>query len=175
MLLKQLWYFNKKATVFFLLFICLWMYLTYKQGAVATPLLQYGMYSAAYHISDTQKVLQLYINNKAVDFSKLSMSARDQLQVSLENYLIEKENNEMVFTTMQRILNKAGIGQWMKKEYYTNTITDEIFTNWYKKTAENITGEKIVQLAAFQQQYIWFAGKLTAINSPVKLYCIVAF
>lgn len=142
---------------------------------MATPLLQYGMYSAPYYISDTQKVVQLYINNKVVDFSKLSMASRDQLQVSLENYLIEKKSNEMVFTTMQRILNKAGIGQWMKKEYYTNTITDEIFTRWYKKMAENITGENIIHLAAFQQQYIWFAGKLTAIDSPVKLSCIVSF
>ena len=175
MFLKELWHANKKATVIFLLFISLWGFLNYKQGATATPLLQYGMYSEGYHVNDTQNVVRLYINDKAVDFSKLSMSARDQLQISLEDYLIEKQNNEMVFNTMQRILNNAGIGQRMKKEYYTNNITDKIFTAWYKKMAEKITGEKIVRLEAFQQKYIWYSGKLTPITSPVKLNCIVAF
>ena len=175
MFFNELWHYNKKATVIFLLFIFLWGYLNYKQGATATPVLQYGMYSANYHLKDTQNVVRLYINDKSIDFSKLSISARDQLQISLENYLIEKQNNEMVFNTMQRILNKVGIGQWMKKEYYTNNISDKDFTGWYVKLAEKIIGEKIVRLEAFQQKYIWYSGKLTPITSPVKLNCIVTF
>jgi hypothetical protein len=175
MFLKELWFYNKKATLFFLLFIAVWVFLNIKQGAVATPILQYGMFSEKYYTGNTQEVIRLYINNKPVDFSKLSMSARDQLQVSLESYLHQQQNNETVFNTMQRIFNRAGIAQWMKKEYYVNTITDKEFTAWYIKLAEKITGEKIFQLSAFQQKYAWQNGQLTAITSPVKLNCIVAF
>lgn len=175
MFLKQWWFYNKKAVLFFLLFISVWVFLNIKQGAVATPILQYGMYSEKYYSSDTQNVVRLYINNQPVDFSKLSMSARDQLQVSLESYLHQQQNNERVFNTMQRILNKAGIGQWMKKDYYVNTVTDKEFTGWYKNLAEKITGEKIFQLSAFQQKYAWQNGQLATIASPVKLNCIVSF
>lgn len=175
MFLKDLWFYNKKAVLFFLLFISIWVFLNVKQGAVATPILQYGMYSEKYYSSDTQNVVRLYINNQPVDYSKLSMSARDQLQVYLESYLHQQHNNERVFNTMQRIFNKVGIAQWMKKEYYVNTITDKEFTEWYTNLAEKITAEKIFQLSAFQQKYTWQNGQLTAITSPVKLKCIVAF
>ena len=48
MFLKELWFYNKKATLFFLLFIAVWVFLNIKQGAVATPILQYGMFSEKY-------------------------------------------------------------------------------------------------------------------------------
>ena len=175
MFLKELWHFDKKLTVYFLLFISTWLFLNIKQGAVATPVLQYGMYSENYHRSDTLKVIRLYINNKPLNFSTLSMSARDQLQVSLENYLLQQQKNESVFNNMQRIFNKVGIGQWMKKEVYTNAVTDKQFTDWYVKLAEKITGEKIVALSAFQQKFTWQNGQLTAAASPEKLDCIVAY
>ncbi len=174
MFLKELWHFNKKGTVFFLLFIFIWAFLNYKQGAVATPLLQYGMYSGRYHISDTQNVILLFINKNKLDFTRYTTAEKDHMQVYLEEYLIEKENNEMVFNTMQRILKKTGIGQWMKKENYTNSVTDKDFTKWYENIIEKITGEKINQLEAFQQKYIWQFGQLTAVGTPVKVTCIVA-
>jgi hypothetical protein len=175
MFLKDLWLYNKKVTLAFLLFILLWFFFNVKQGAVATPILQYAMFSENYHLGDTQNIVRLFINNQPVNFSELSVSGRDQLQVSLENYARQQQTNELFFTTMQRILNKAGVGQWMKKEYYTNTVTDQQFTEWYTQLAERITGEKIIHLSAFQQKFVLQNGRLTPVASPVKLNGIVAF
>lgn len=175
MFLKQLWHFNKYGTVFFLLFIFMWIFLNVKQGAVATPLLQYGMYSSRHYINDTQHLLHLFINKNRVDFTKYSTAEKDHLQTYLEYYLIQKNNNDVVFNTVRRILKKTGIGWWMKYENYTNNINDRNFTIWYKSLAEKITGEKISSLEAFQQKYIWHAGQLTAVGTPVKVDCIVPY
>jgi methionine-rich copper-binding protein CopC len=112
MFLKQLWLYNKKVTLAFLLFILLWIFFNVKQGAVATPILQYSMFSENYHLRDTQNIVRLFINNQLVDFSKISVSGRDQLQVYLENYSRQQQTNELFFNTMQRILNKVEVGHW---------------------------------------------------------------
>jgi methionine-rich copper-binding protein CopC len=175
MFLKDLWLYNKKVTLAFLLFILLWLFFNVKQGAVATPILHYSMFSENYHLRDTQNIVQLFINNRPVDFSTISVSGRDQLQVSLENYSRQQQTNEVFFNTMQGILNRVRIGQWMKKEFYTNSVTDQQFTDWYKHLAERITGGKIFHLSAFQQKFVLQNGRLTPIASPVKLTGIVAF
>ncbi len=173
MFLKECWRFNKMTTLVFVLFIFLWVYINYKQGAVATPILQYGMYSGRFYINDTQNVVRLVVNDKPLDFSNYNMSERDQMQIYLEDYISAKEKNEMVFNTMQRIFNKAGIGKYMKRDNFTNQVSDQDFTTWYKKMMEKITGEKISRLQVFQQKYIWRNGQLTAIAEPVKVTSIV--
>ena len=174
MFIKKLWYFNKKAALLFLMFIILWGYLNIKQSAVATPILQYGMFSGPYHLKDTQNVLHIYLNDKIIDFTKYSMSERDRLQVALEYYLVQNANNERVYTTMKRILSKVGIGNWMTEEVYTSKLTDEDFTKWYKKIIESISGEKVIKLAAYYQKYTWQSGQLIAVTAPLKINCIVA-
>lgn len=172
--IKKLWYFNKKSTIFFVLFILIWFFINFKRGAVATPILQYGMFSNPYYLKDTQNVLHIYVNDKMIDFTKYSMSERDQLQVFLEDYLVQKDNNEMVFTTMKRIFNKVKIGNLMKEDTYTCMLTDEDFTRWYTKIIERITHEKVQKLAAYHQKYIWQLGNFVAVTTPVKINCIVA-
>src|ERR1700744_4254191 len=110
MFIKELWTYSKKITIAFILFIILWGYFNYKQGAVAAPLFVYGMYSGKFFIKDTQRVIQLYANNKVIDLTKYSIIDRDLLQTSLQNYVAQKTVNEGVFLTMKRILDHAYIG-----------------------------------------------------------------
>jgi len=173
--IKIFWYFNKKATIFFVLFVLFWGFINVKRGAVATPVLQYGMYSNPYYLTDTQTVLHIYLNDKKIDFAKYSMSERDQLQIFLEDYLRHKENNQMVFTTMKRILSKVQIGKLMTEDNYTCALTDEDFTRWYTKIIERITHEKVVTLAAYHQKYILQSGKLVAVSAPLKINHLVAY
>lgn len=173
MFIKEIWYFNKKATMFFIIFILLWCYINVKQGAVATPLLQYGMFSSPFYLKDTQTVLHIYVNDKMIDFTKFSMSERDQLQVGLEYYLAQKRDNEMVYIIMKRILSRGSIGNLMKEEMYTCKLTDEDFTKWYTKVIERITREKVVKLAAYYQKYVLQSGQLIAVTTPLKINCIV--
>ena len=173
MFIKQLWYYNKKATVVFVLFILSWFFINVKQGAVATPLLQYGMFSTNYYLKDTQNVLHIYVNDKLIDFTKYSISERDQLQTFLEYYLAHKNNNIMVYSTMKRILSKVYIGKFMNEEVYICKLSDEEFSQWYTKIIEKITQEKVFKLAAYYQKYAWQSGKLIAVSTPLKINCIV--
>ena len=172
MFIKEFWHYRKSGTIILLLFISAWCYLNYKQGAVATPLLQYGMYSGRCYVSDTQYVLRLVVNNKLLDFTKYSMSQRDQLQFYLEKFLVEKELNEKVFFTMRQLFSKAGLAQWMQKEKYINLANCQEFGQWYKKKVAAITREKIIELAAYRQKYIWQNDILTPVGTPLKITCI---
>ena len=169
MFIKKLWNNNKKATIVFVTFILLWCYINVKQGAVATPLLQYGMFSSPFYLRDTQNVLHIYVNDKLLDFTKYSISERDQLQTFLEYYIAHKENNIMVYTTMKRILRKAYIGSCMKEEVYTCNLNDKELSKWYTKVIERITHEKVFKLAAYYQKYIWQTGQLVAVSTPLKI------
>lgn len=169
MFIKKLWVFNKKAAIFFMLFIISWCYINVKQGAVATPILQYGMYSNNYFLKDTQNVLNLYVNDKKIDFTKYSISERDQLQIYADNYKIQKVNNEMVFTTMKRILSKVYLGNFMTINNYTCNISDKEFIRWYTKIIEKITHQKVVKLEAYYQKYLWQSSQLVAVSTPFKI------
>ena len=107
-----------------------------------------------------------------LDFTKYSMSQRDQLQFYLEEFLIEREFNERVFITMRQLFSKAGLAQWMQKEKYINLTTCHEFSHWYKKKVAAITREKIIQLIAYKQAYIWQNGTLTPVGTPLKITCI---
>ena len=172
MFIKKIWNYNKKATIVFVTFILLWCFINVKQGAVATPLLQYGMYSSPFYLKDTQNILHIYVNNEKIDFTKYSISERDQLQTFLEYYLAHKDNNIMVYTTMKRILSKVYIGNWMREEIYTCNLNDDKFLKWYTKVIERITHEKVFKLAACYQKYIWQSGQLVAVSTPLKINCI---
>jgi hypothetical protein len=173
MFIKELWTYSKKITVAFVLFIMLWTYLNYKQGAVAAPLFTYGMYSGKFLISDTQKVIQLYANNKIIDLTKYSSIDRDLMQTSLQNYIAQKTVNEGTFLTMKRILDHAYLGHLMLKEKYTNSISDEEFTCWYTQLVERIVGYHIVTLAAYEQNCLWKNDHLIPVSSPLKSTSLV--
>lgn len=173
MFIKKIWNYNKKATIVFVLFILFWCFINVKQGAVATPLLQYGMYSSPFYLKDTQNVLHIYVNDQLIDFTKYSISERDQLQSFLEYYLAHKDNNVMVYTTMKRILSKVYFGKLMKEESYLCKLNDEDFSKWYIKVIERITQEKVFKLAAYYQKYTWQTGQLIAVSTPLKINCIV--
>jgi hypothetical protein len=173
MFLKHLWDFNKAVALVFVLFILSWGYINYKQGAVAAPLFQYGMFSGKFFINDTQKVIRLYVNKQPVDFTQYSMVERDMLQIPLENYLEERKTNETIFYTMKRVLGKAGIGQLMKEEKYTNNITGKDFMKWYKKRLQKILGYPVNNVDAYLQKYTWKVNSLQPVDTPLKINLVV--
>ncbi len=52
MFLKKLWYYNKALFSFVTAFIIAMAIIMYKWGIVATPVLQFGMYSSKFYTSD---------------------------------------------------------------------------------------------------------------------------
>jgi hypothetical protein len=173
MFLKELWIYSKGLTIGFILFILLWGFINYKQGASAAPFFQYGMYANKFFITDTQQVIHLYINGKALDYTKYSMPERDLLQTPLQYYAVQQSVNENAFFTMKRILSHVYIGKLMTKEKYTNTVTDKEFTQWYLHLAERITKLPINILEAYEQKYVWKDDQLVPVSLPLKLNYIV--
>lgn len=169
MFLKDLWRYNKKTTVIFLLFIAGWSYINYKQGAVAAPMFQYGMYSGKFYAKDTQHIFKVYVNDQPLDVTKYSMVDRDMIEISLQDYLRSDTTNRTIFFTMHRILNKAGIGRLMKEENYINQITNKKFADWYMKLLEKITGSVIKKLEVYEQEYGWKDDRLIPIAEPFKI------
>ncbi|HMG81956.1 MAG TPA: hypothetical protein VK559_02890 [Ferruginibacter sp.] len=174
MFLKELWGYSKKLAVGFILFILFWTYINYKQGATAAPLFQYGMYANKYFISDTQQVIELYVNDKNIDLTKYPIADRDLLQTSLLFFRVQKPVNESIYYTIKRILDPVFIGQLMTKDNYTNATTDQEFTDWYKQLTQKIVGYPVNKLAAYEQKYVWQKDKLVPVSSPIKFNCIVA-
>ncbi len=173
MFIKELWTYSKKITLAFILFIILWSYLNYKQGAVAAPMYVYGMYAGKFFVSDTQRVIQLYANNKIIDLTKYSIIDRDLMQTSLQYYVAQKPVNEATFLTMKRILDHAYIGHLMLKEKYTNNISDKEFTRWYIQLVERIVGYHVVSLVAYEQKYLWKKDRLVPVSPPLKITSLV--
>ena len=169
MFIKKLYQHSKTTCLFFVGFIVAFVFINYKWGLVATPVLEYGMFSGSFHIKDTQTVMQIYLNDKRLDYTQYSVAQRDMIGSYPVAYLSEKEINDATFATMKRLLSKVGIGRWMQKEDYVNHITDETFAAWYKTLLEKITGEKINKLEVYKQKYLWDGNALAPAGEPNKI------
>ena len=169
MFIVKLYDYSKVSCCMLIVFILSFAVVNYKWGVVAIPVLQYGMYSSVFYTKDTQKVTQIYINDKVLNYADYSVAETDIMTICLDMFISQEKNNDMTYTTMKRILNKAGIGEWMKKQAYTNNITDEYFATWYKELLERITGEKIDKLEVYNQKYLWNGDYLEPIGPHTKI------
>jgi len=137
---------------------------------VATPVLQYGMFSAPVHVGDTQQVYVIVANNKAVNSGALSFMGNDILQISLSDYEKQAFVNASVYNTMHKFLGFTGL---MDESKYSNHLTDAEFTKWYKTKLEKITGSSVDSLSVYKQYFSWQQNSLQPIGTPIKLSFIV--
>jgi len=172
MFIKQLYLHSKWLCFIFTGFIVLFIFINYKRGVVATPVLQYGMFSEVFHKADTQVAYHIYVNDKPLDITRYDFAKRDILLISLENY--EKiKYNKIIFSTIKTVLNKAGVGGLMQQEVYSNTINDTIFTNWYTRLVEQIVQYPVLKIAVLSQKFVWLANEMQPASAPEKLPFIV--
>ena len=170
MFLKELYKYSKTGFFIAVTFLLAFIYTFIKWGTVATPVLHYGMYSAPVHVSDTQKVYLIAINNKPVSPGTFSFMDRDILQVSLSDYERQAAVNSSVYNTMHKFL---GFTQLMDKDKYSNHLTDAEFTRWYKTKLEKITGNSVDSFSVHKQYFLWQQDDLRPLGTPIKLPFIV--
>jgi hypothetical protein len=173
MFLKQLYHFNRWLFLCFAIFLLAMAFINYKWGMVATPIQQYGMYSAKVYTSDTQKVFQLNVNGKPIDFSKYSLTDRDMMQIPINDFERQAAVNNQAYTTMKSLFNKIGLGRLMPEQKFTNSTTNQQFTVWYKKQLEKRLGYAVDSLSVFDEHYVWQKDQLTRIGQPEKSPVIV--
>lgn len=173
MFLKKLYRFNKTAFFSLLLFLIAFIYLNYKWGVHATPVYQYGMFSSTFYMKDTQTVFKIYTNGQLLDVTKYSFIEADRLFVSLQNYAKQKNANESIYNVMKQVPAKIGFAGMMKHEVYSNDLTDEAFTKWYRQLLEKITNKPVTKFEVYQQKALWHNNALKEIASPEKISFIV--
>lgn len=166
MLLKKLYRFNKWLFVFTLGWLLVFVVINVKWGMVASPVYQYGMFSSVHALSDTQSAYRLVIDNKVLDPSSLSFAERDVLYVSLARYESHAANNLKVYRSLSSFLPEIT----EKDKRYFNTITNAMFSNWYKEKVAAVTGEKVVQLEVYEDFFVWNNGKAQFIKSSKLPY-----
>ncbi len=172
MFIKQFYKHSKINCLSLAFFILLYCFINLKQGIVLAPIFQYGMYSGKFYLNDTHSVYKIFINDKPLDLSKFSFEKNDKIIGSLSNYIKAKSINPQTFKTVNNILSKLGISNFLQETVFSNNISDNDFLNWYKILLEKIIGEKLISLKIFSQKIMWHKGQLITISLPLKLYTI---
>lgn len=174
MFFKQLYQYNKKMFVLLCIYLLVFIVINIKWGVIAIPVSQFGMYAGTYKLTDTVEIYHVYADSTKVDFAKLSLTERDILELSIKIYLLQRQSNAAVLATMKRLFSKIGIARLIKEDTYTNHITPEQFTAWYKRQLSLAGYKNIVTAKAYSQKYIWHDKKLRPLAEPVKLNCLDA-
>jgi hypothetical protein len=173
MFIKKLYRHSKMGCFAFVAFIMAFIFINYKWGVVATPLLQYGMFSGKSYLKDTQAIYIIEANHKIIDCAKISLAERDMLQVYPDYYEKQSAINQITYTTMKKYMRYSGLFGLMNIDKFTNKVTDSIFTNWYKLKVEKIINEPVLSLSVFKQHFLWQQTRLVPIDNPLKLSYIV--
>ena len=169
MFIKELYIYNKALCIFFLLFITVFVFVNYKQGAVAAPVYQYGMFSEKFHIKDTQTVYSVFLNGKPADLAGLNFPRRDMVLVPPENYQRSKGINQTVFLSMKNIAGRINLSKFLKPEKFANNISDSLYFQWYKGMIRSITNSSTENIEVFTQKYIWDMHSLKPVSLPAKI------
>ena len=173
MFIRDLYRHNKAGCIIVIAFLLTYIYINFKWGVVATPVMQYGMYSSPFHIKDTQEVYQVEANKKIINSGGLSFVDRDIVQLYLFDYERQGLVNGAVYNTMRKYFRYTGLSGLMNVDKYMNHLSDTLFTQWYKQKLEKIINEHIISLAVFKQHFVWQQDRMQPTDSLTKLNFIV--
>ncbi len=143
-------------------FILAFSFINFKWGLVATPVLQYGMYSGKQRMSDTIQVYRVTMNDKLIDPVEISAGQNDFIQTFLDVYPGHRQNNQLIHTTLHKYFGPF-------KMPAERTVTDAIFSAWFRQKMQRLLSEPIQTLAATRQHFVWAGNKLAPIDTASKL------
>jgi hypothetical protein len=171
MFIKKLYSYSKVLFFVLMLFIISFIYLFYKWGVVATPVYEFGMYSKVQHVSDTQNIYRIFVNDSLVDMGKIYFPKRDILLVSLADYQMQNQENKNVFEVMRNFFIKTRLSSFNLKNF-TNNISDADFLNWYKTQLQNFLHIPVNKIELYSQQFLWKPGGFVQISSLKKEFFV---
>ncbi len=149
----------------FVAYLLAFLFINYKWGMIATPVLQFGMYSGPHHLTDTISVYRVIVNDRAIDPSQFSAGQNDFIETYLGLYPAYKENNRLVNETFNKYLNFLP-GAGMPAEKF---VPDEDFTKWFTQKMQAMVAGPIETLRATRQDFLWAGKRLVPIDSASKL------
>ena len=165
MFIGKLYRHSKPMFLLFVGFLFAFVFINYKWGMVATPVLQFGMYSGKHLLTDSIVVYSVIANNKKIEPSQISAGENDFIQTYLELYPTHRENNSLI----SAILNKYLGLMPGPRQLPEHPVTDKVFTEWFSKKMQALVPEPIQSLQATRQQFIWINKKLAPAGIVSKL------
>lgn len=164
MFLPKLYKYNKGLFILFTGFLFLFIYINAKQGAVVTPVYQYGMFSEPFQLEDARDALVFTIDGKQLEVEKLSFPARDIMVVSLENYLVSRERNIQVFRSLQPLMDPV----IDLPSSLAHTSSPQEFNRWYVEMVSRLTKKDVNMLEVYKRKVFWEKGlRLTTESSKI--------
>ena len=154
MFLFNLYKHSKGLFFLFAGFLLAFVFINAKQGAVITPVYQYGMFSEPFYRDQKYVAYQFSVNGETVSLKNLSFPARDIMLVSLQNYLISAERNSAVYHTMQSIVGRIV----PLPSSLLETAKLEDFNLWYSRMVSQLLKRKVSSLEVFQREVSWING-----------------
>ena len=153
----------------FTVFVLLFLVINYKWGVVATPVLQYGMYSGKYHLADSITFYQLTVNGKSLDAYLLPQGENDKLQSYLNQYAVYKENNKVTYHIMSTYFGRLGLISFATQHKYNIEVPVPEHYNWLKNKIEQAVDEPVHEFTAARQLFTWKGAALQPAYPAVKI------
>ncbi len=154
MFLFNLYKHSKGLFFLFAGFLLAFVFINAKQGAVITPVHQYGMFSEPFYRDQKYEAYQFSVDGEFISLKNLSFPERDIMLVSLQNYLISAERNNAVFQTMQPIVGRIIPLPLSLSE----TSKPEDFNLWYSGMVSHILKKQANSIEVFKREISWKNG-----------------
>ncbi len=165
MYLLKLYKWNKSLFIFFVCFICIQLFINFKQGITATPILHFGMYSGKFNLPKEITVWELHIDGRRLELSDFSAKNVDNFIQPVQMFSSIKENKELYETTIKRLL--AGLKIRSNEKYFDPSISTEDFKRWYKNRLRNILKKDITTINVYQNLYSVNGATLNKIQTQL--------
>lgn len=161
--------YSKAGALAFIAVVFLFAVINFKQGAVATPLYELGMFSGVFHLQDTQTVYRININHEPLDWSTVDVAKRDQLIFSIIHYQKTQFQNAAIYHTMKNSLGRFGWGSFMREDAFTAVASPAQFAQWYKALVGRLTNRDVQHLEVFTQSYSWQQQQFIPVDSVQQI------
>lgn len=169
MFLKKL-YLHKKSLFALAVIACvIQLVIFYKQGAVATPFFNYGMYSDRILPLDQYKVYKVYAGGKLLKGDDYSIQEWDKIYLPLYLYYGKDTINTQMIEVRNRLLHKLKLHKLAASNRFfeNNSFNDAAFISWYGSYLASFSGQASSNIRVVKQNYQWNGQYLQPADSTL--------
>ncbi|MBX2922673.1 MAG: hypothetical protein KF746_10815 [Chitinophagaceae bacterium] len=144
----------------------------YKQGAVATPFFNYGMYSDRILPKPQYEIYKLYVNGVLLKGDDYSIQEWDKIYVPVYLFYSKDTVNESMVEFRNRLLSKMRLTTLQENNcFFENKYFNEAaFYNWYPKYLSTFSQHPVTNIRIIKQNYQWDGRQLQPAADSIVLF-----
>lgn len=171
MYLKKLYRYKKSLFALAVIGCAIQLIIFYKQGAVATPFLNYGMYSDKIVPASQYQVYKVYVDDKLLKGDDYSIQEWDKIYMPLYLYYGKDTINTQVIEVRNRLLNKLKLKKLVADtSFFENSeFNDAAFKSWYASYLASFSRQASRNIRVVKQNYQWNGQYLQPADSTLLL------